>query len=208
MVDVNNLRYHYPDGKTFIFNDLQCVAGEKVLVLGISGSGKTSLLHLIAGILRPASGCIRINNTEITTLSARKLDRFRGRHIGMIFQQHHFFHGMDVMENLVAAQKLSGSDLDKQHLANLMHDFGIFNLKNSKPEALSQGEQQRFSITRALVNKPLLVLADEPTSSLDDQNCMTFVDMIMKSTHNNQASWIIATHDNRLKEHFNHVYGL
>ncbi len=208
MVAVNNLRYHYPDGKTFIFNDLVCAAGEKMLVLGVSGSGKTSLLHLIAGILRPATGSIRINNTEITALSARTMDRFRGQNIGMIFQQHYFFHGMDVMENLVAAQKLSGSESDRQHLDNLMHEFGIFKLKNSKPTALSQGEQQRFSIARALANKPLLVLADEPTSSLDDRNCETFIDMIMKSTSSNKTGWVIASHDNRLKEHFDHVYGL
>jgi ABC-type lipoprotein export system ATPase subunit len=208
MLSVKELTFSYSSRNSFVFPDLYCPGGNNLLVHGASGSGKTSLLHLISGILRPLSGSIRVNNTEITALSARALDRFRGQHIGMIFQQHYFFRGMDVIENLVAAQKLSGSEIDKKYLDKLMHDFDIYLLKNTKPEALSQGEQQRFSIARALANKPLLVLADEPTSSLDDQNCTTFVDMIKRSKINNHASWVIATHDNRLKEHFDNVYSL
>lgn len=208
MVDVTNLSCRYPDGELLKFNDFQCGTGEKLLVLGASGSGKTSLLHLLSGILRPVSGTILINGNNISALSAKQMDAFRGKHIGMIFQQHYFFHGMGVMENLLAAQKLSGSKADRKYLDALMHNLGIFDLQYSRPEALSQGEQQRFSIARALANKPLLVLADEPTSSLDDGNCTKFVDLITTTISNDQTCWVIATHDNRLKEHFEHVYAL
>lgn len=207
-ISTNDLIFSYSGGKSFVFPDLHCSKNENLLIHGTSGSGKTTLLHIIAGIIRPGKGSISINGTIVSGLTAKEMDAFRGKHIGMIFQQHYFFQGMDVFENLLAAQKLPGSKPDKQHLYALMHDLDIFNLKDSKPETLSQGEQQRFSIARALANKPLLVLADEPTSSLDDQNCLKFIEMMRSSVNNYETSWIIATHDNRLKEHFNHIYSL
>ncbi len=208
ILSVKNLHFSYSGGKSFIFPDLYCSDNDNMLVHGASGSGKTTLLHIIAGIIRPGTGSISINGTIVSGLTAKEMDAFRGENIGMIFQQHYFFQGMNIFENLMAAQKLSGSKPDKQHLFTLMHDLDIFTLKDSRPETLSQGEQQRFSIARALANKPLLVLADEPTSSLDDQNCLKFIEMMKSSINNYKTSWIIATHDNRLKEHFNLVYSL
>jgi ABC-type lipoprotein export system ATPase subunit len=203
-----DLSFTYTGGKSLFFPDIQCSTGENILILGASGSGKTSLLHLIAGILRPSKGSITINNETTSALSSRDMDAFRGRHIGMVFQQHFFLQGISVWENLVAAQRLPGCNSDEQHLDSLLHTLGIMDLRFYKPEQLSQGEQQRFSIARALANKPLLILADEPTASLDDQNCRIFVDLIGSTSQIIQTSWLIATHDQRLKEHFRRVYNI
>ncbi len=207
-IATKDLSFTYPNGKTLVFPDIQCSAGENILILGASGSGKTSLLHLIAGILRPTKGSISINNVHTSLLHSREMDTFRGKHIGMVFQQHFFLQGMSVWENLAAAQRLPGYDFDKQHLERLLNTLGIMDLRYCKPEQLSQGEQQRFSIARALANKPLLVLADEPTSSLDDHNCRIFVELIRSALRELQTSWLIATHDQRLREHFGRIYNL
>ena len=116
--------------------------------------------------------------------------------------------GLSVYENLKAAQKLSGSSTDIFHLEQLMHQLGISQLSHKKPYKLSQGEQQRFSIARALANKPLYVLADEPTSSLDDRNCEKFIELIRLNLTEKPVSWIIATHDQRLKKYFSTIYEL
>ncbi|MFN2396315.1 MAG: ABC transporter ATP-binding protein, partial [Bacteroidales bacterium] len=182
--------------------------GQNLLVIGQSGNGKTTLLHLIAGILSPSKGEIWINSTSITDLKNAEKDVFRGNKVGMIFQKHFFMEGLSVMENLKAAQRLSGSKRDEKHLINLIGKLEISHLSGKKPFKLSQGEQQRFSIARALANKPALVLADEPTSSLDDKNCELFLELITLPLTNNPVSWIIATHDQRLKDHFSNVYTL
>ena len=95
-LSVKDLRFSYSNGKSFVFPDLQCPAGENALVHGVSGSGKTTLLHIIAGILRPRMGTIAINGTIVSKLPANEMDAFRGKHIGMIFQRHYFFHGMTI----------------------------------------------------------------------------------------------------------------
>ncbi len=208
MLITSSLSYKYPAGSEFNFPDLECAVGEKILVTGQSGNGKTTLLHLISGILSPSEGKIWIDNTCTTDLKNNEKDSFRGQKTGMIFQKHFFMESLSVLENLKAAQHLSGSRRDEEHLVHLMEKLGISNLSGKKPYKLSQGEQQRFSIARALANKPALVLADEPTSSLDDKNCELFLDLITLPLTKNPVSWVIATHDQRLKNHFTNVYTL
>ena len=208
MLRTKTLSYKYPAGKEFIFPDLEISTGENLLVMRQSGNGKTTLLHLISGILSPLKGEIWIDNTCITELKNTEKDIFRGQKTGMIFQKNFFMEGLSVLENLRAAQRLSGSRRDEKHIVHLMEKLGISELSGKKPYKLSQGEQQRFSIARALANKPALVLADEPTSSLDDKNCELFIELITLPLTKNQVSWIIATHDQRLKKHFTNVYTL
>ncbi len=208
MLRINNVTFHYKQGRSFEFPDLTCLEGEKVLILGESGSGKTTLLHLIAGILRPTAGRIVLNGVEISQLDNHHIDQFRGQHIGMVFQRHLFFQGLTLFENLEAARKLAGLAPDKDYLEELVHVFGVSSIKHTKPDKLSQGEQQRFSIARALANRPMLVLADEPTSSLDDKNCMVFADLINKPMMGYQPGWVIATHDQRLKTITERMYTL
>jgi ABC-type lipoprotein export system ATPase subunit len=206
MLSTRKLSFSYPTGRSFAFSDFSCAKGENTLIHGVSGSGKTTLLHLLAGILTPSSGKIFMDGKDISGFTPKDKDRFRGRNLGMIFQKHFFIQGLTVYENLIAAQKLSGQIPDKKYLDNLLDLLGISGLKSNKADALSQGEQQRFSIARAMANKPLWILADEPTSSLDDENCLRFVELMHISTGIESPGWIIASHDNRLREHFKNVY--
>ncbi len=202
------LTYKYPSGQEMAFPDLTCHAGYNLLIHGMSGSGKTTLLHLLAGILTPAGGEVRFGDIELTDLSSAEKDRFRGRHIGMIFQKHLFIDGISVYENLIAARRLAGNADDQDYLHQLLDALNIRHLAGKKASALSEGEQQRFSIARALANKPSRILADEPTSGLDDLNCAAFVKLMQLSVTEKPVSWIIASHDNRLKEYFDNVYHL
>jgi ABC-type lipoprotein export system ATPase subunit len=208
MLSTQSIIFKYPFGTSFSFPDLQCKPEENLLILGESGSGKTTLLHLLSGILSPQSGDVDVDGVNLNQLKVTERDAFRGKHIGMIFQKHFFMEGLSVFENLKAAQKLSGSTTDINHLEQLMDQLGIFSLSHKKPYKLSQGEQQRFSIARALANKPSYVLADEPTSSLDDRNCEKFIELIRLPLIDKPVSWIIATHDGRLKKYFSTIYEL
>jgi putative ABC transport system ATP-binding protein len=205
---VKSLTYQYPAGRELVFSDFSCKGGENLLLLGQSGSGKTSLLHLLSGILTPATGCIAYGDVNLGNLSAGQRDHFRGKNIGMIFQKHFFIDGISVLENLKAACKLAGNQTDVMYLQKLLLSLEINHLANKKPSELSEGEQQRFSIARALANRPSWIMADEPTSSLDDTNCRNFVNLMNVTESDNPVSWIIATHDGRLKPYFSQIYNL
>lgn len=208
MRTARGLCFKYWSGKAFLFNDLQCEVGQTLLISGRSGSGKTTLLHLLTGILQPDSGEIWYGRQNFSSLPVAQKDQFRGRHMGMIFQRHLFIRGITVMENLTAACKLAGNPVDHQYLQRLLVQLDIASLAGQMPHQLSQGEQQRFSIARALANKPSWIFADEPTSSLDDFNCENFVRLMQTSFTETAPAWIVATHDQRLKGHFTHVYEL
>ncbi len=199
MIEVNNLMYNYPGGPKMQFPDLQVLPDEVCLVIGQSGVGKTTLLHLLAGLMKPKSGTILINNTDIGKLAGRKLDKFRGEQIGIIFQKNHFVKALTVIENLSLTQKLAGIPSDIRYCNELLSKLNIDRYSNKRPDSLSEGEKQRVSIARALVTKPKLVLADEPTSALDDTNCMAVYDLLKKHADDIDASLIIVTHDGRLK---------
>lgn len=207
-VKTQNLSYTYPDGKKISFADLYCPKGEKLLITGKSGSGKTTLLHLLAGILSSDGGTIEYDGHDITAFNPARMDQFRGRNIGMVFQQHIFIEGISILDNLKAARRLAENLDDIDYLRTLLRKFDISRLSVQKPHQLSEGEKQRLSIVRALANKPSWILADEPTSSLDDENCNHFIDMMNLTESEFAVSWIIATHDQRLKNYFKNVYDL
>lgn len=208
MLLTRSLTFQYPGREPFSFPDVQCAVGENLLILGESGSGKTTLLHLLAGILSSASGEIIFNNTSLSALNGRARDTFRGQNIGMVFQKHMFIEGLSVFENLVAAQHLSGVSPDKAYLDQLLARLGISTLSHKPAHQLSQGEQQRFSIARALASKPSWVLADEPTSSLDDRNCQNFTGLMELDLTGKPLSWVVATHDQRIRNYFTSVTNL
>lgn len=206
MISTENLSFNYHGQSALSFPDMALLQGENLLVTGASGSGKTTLLHLIAGLLQPAAGTVSINGTFIHRLSAAKMDTFRGKNIGLIFQKHLFIGAINMKNNLFAAQTLPGFKTDADHIGRLMALLNIDHLAAKLPEQLSQGELQRFSVARALANRPLLLLADEPTSSLDDQNCEAFISLLLSSAELFNSTLIIATHDARLKPHFSTTY--
>ncbi len=202
MLKTTQLKYSYDSQNSFSFPDIQCGAGEKWLMLGQSGCGKTTLLHLLGGLLRPKAGDVVIGSTTINKLSNTELDKFRGKHVGIIFQRPHFIRALTVSENLQLAQKLAGVTQSKNRIESLLNRLNIGNKINAKPHNLSQGEQQRVAIARALVNEPDLILADEPTSALDDKNTEEVIKLLENQAQEENATLLIVTHDGRLKNYF------
>lgn len=184
------------------FPDIVCETGEHCLLLGQSGTGKTTLLHLLGGLLSPSSGTIQIQDTDLSKLSSTKLDQFRGKHIGIIFQKSHFVRSLTVSENLVLAQQLAGIPVDRARIKALLEHLNVGHKLRSKPDQLSIGEQQRVAIARAIINQPDLILADEPTSALDDVNCVNVIDLLESQAKEVGATLLVVTHDGRLKERF------
>lgn len=184
------------------FPDLAAGVGQPLLILGESGTGKTTLLHLLAGILKAREGQVFIENTDLEQLSGRQLDRFRGENIGLIFQQPHFVEALSVADNLALANYLPGRDVDRARIRELLATLGLEDKADRKPRQLSVGEQQRVAIARALMNRPRLLLADEPTSALDDRNCEAVVQLLQQAAADAQSALVIVTHDNRLKSAF------
>lgn len=184
------------------FPDWTVTAGEQWLLLGESGSGKTTLLHMLGGLLKPSKGNVMVNATDIYALSARELDRFRGRHIGIVFQQPHLIRSMTVEENLTLAQSFAGVGKDVLRIREVLDALDIGHKRHSYPQELSQGQAQRVGIARALVNRPALLLADEPTSSLDNRNAGAVIRLLSELARSHGSTLVISTHDERVKDAF------
>jgi putative ABC transport system ATP-binding protein len=202
MLRTQGLNFVYPKGERLTFPDLSCNDGAHCLILGQSGSGKTTLLHLIAGLRTAQSGSVVLNDTNMSELTAGELDRFRGRNIGIVFQQSHFVRSLTLEENLVLAQRLAGVPVNYSKIASILAQLNLAHKLRAKPEALSIGEQQRAAIARAILNQPTLILADEPTSALDDVNTEQVIQLLQEQAASVNATLLIVTHDNRLKTRF------
>lgn len=202
MIATRKLEFNYNPKTRFFFPDLQCNPAEALLIIGSSGKGKTTLLHLLGGLLRPASGEILIDDVNLSSLSEKKLDYFRGRNIGLILQQSHFISSLNVLENVELASWLSDKKKRTEKAILLLEQLGLKDQLHKLSSQLSIGQQQRVSIARALINEPKLLLADEPTSSLDDENAFKVADLLSDLSKEYKASLIIVTHDQRLKDRF------
>ena len=200
MIETKSLEFSYDNSFVFKFPNIKLKSNENLLVLGNSGIGKSTLLHNLAGILRPKSGLIKIFNQDISNLSEFELDKFRGQNIGIIFQRSHFVNSLTIGENLELAQFLGRNK--KGNIKETLDNLKILDKINKKPKELSQGERQRASIALAIINSPKLILADEPTSSLDDTNCSNVIKILKEQALKYQAQLIVITHDSRLKKHF------
>jgi len=200
MIETKSLKFSY-DGKfVFEFPNIKLKDGENLLILGNSGIGKSTLLHNLAGILTPQSGSIKIFGNDISKFSETEIDKFRGENIGIIFQRPHFVNSLTVKENLQLAKYL-GKNLEGD-IKETLSSLKILDKIDKKPNDLSQGEKQRVSIAIAIINSPKLILADEPTSSLDDSNCNNVVNILKEQASKKNAQLIVITHDSRLKKHF------
>ena len=202
MLQTSALTFAYNNKHTFHFPGIQCGRNEKLLIIGESGTGKTTFLHLLSGLLTPKTGSIKINDTDITQLKGSILDHFRGKNIGLVFQKSYLITSLTVRDNLLTAQYLAGIHQDKKRVAELLERLNIEKKANSKVHELSQGEQQRVVIARALINRPKVVFADEPTSSLDDKNCEHVLHLLEEQAAIANAGLVIVTHDQRLKDKF------
>ncbi|MGX5853535.1 ABC transporter ATP-binding protein [Dyadobacter jiangsuensis] len=202
MLQTSLLTKTFPNGTSLRFPDWKVGRGEQWLLLGESGSGKTTLLHMLGGLLRPASGRIVVNGADLYTLPARALDRFRGQHIGIVFQQPHLIRSMTVEENLLLAQSFAGIGRDVFRIREVLHALEMEHKRHAYPQELSQGQAQRAGIARALVNRPALLLADEPTSSLDNRNADAAIRLLSDLAASERSTLIVCTHDDRVKEAF------
>jgi len=202
MLKTSVLQFAYDSSNRFEFPGIEANKSAHLLIIGGSGKGKTTLLHLLGGLLRPSTGKIEVENTDITQLSTKELDRFRGKHIGIVFQKSHFVASLNVKDNLLLAQYLAGERQDLKRAKHLLERLNLGGKLNNKTSELSQGEQQRVAIARALLNKPSIILADEPTAALDDANCFEVIDLLKEQALEVEASLIIVTHDQRLKDVF------
>ena len=197
------INYTYDGVHQFSFPDIQLQKEEDLLILGDSGVGKTTLIQILAGLLKPTSGTLEFNGISYHNLSSKELDQFRGKHIGMVFQRPHFVRNISVLDNLMLSLFLSKNKQDKQRAIQLLDRVGLADKYNSMPDELSQGEQQRAAIALAVIKDPDLILADEPTSSLDDTNCQKISTLLKEQAELTNAQLIIITHDSRLKRQFN-----
>lgn len=203
MLQTKDLAYSYDNSNWINFPDMSCNAGDSYLILGQSGTGKTTFLHLLSGLLKPMKGDVTIGEKSLKKLSGAELDKFRGKSIGVVFQQAHFISSLSVVDNLRLAQKLSGNSLDDQRIKSLLETLNLGHKLNALTKDLSVGEKQRVAIARAVINKPAILLADEPTSALDDKNCDEVLDLLEQTAKDANSILMIVTHDNRLKTRFN-----
>lgn len=176
--------------------------GKHLLISGRSGVGKTTLLHLLGGLTSVQSGRIWIEEQEMSSMSKSKRDAFRGKHIGFVFQQASFIQSLNVLDNVLASQYFGAKKVNHDFALSLLSELGIAGYAKKKTNELSGGERQRLAIARALSTSPDVVLADEPTSSLDDVNAMKVLDLLVSEAEQNGATLVIVTHDNRLKSKF------
>lgn len=202
MLVTNQLTFEYGPQKQFTFPNVSCADREALLILGRSGTGKTTFLHLLALLLRPKTGAVTVNQTDLTTLSPAQTAAFRARHVGLVYQKPHFVSSLSVLENLLLANYLANKPQNKERARELAEQLGFREQLAKKTHQLSQGEQQRVSIARAVMNQPDVILADEPTSSLDDENTNRVVALLRQQSEQIGASLIVVTHDQRLKDVF------
>lgn len=177
--------------------------GQRVFLYGPSGSGKTTLLNLLTGINVPESGTVQILDQALNTLSGRKRDQFRARHIGIIFQQFNLIPYLSVQDNVQLARQLAGNTGIVDDSAELLASLGLEQALWQRPaHALSVGQQQRVAVARALINRPELVIADEPTSALDSDHRDGFLQLLMDAAAERGGTIMFVSHDRALQHHF------
>jgi putative ABC transport system ATP-binding protein len=189
-------------------SNLLLTTGEQVAMVGASGSGKSTLLNLIAGIVLPDAGTVLVNGTDITRLTEAERDRFRAAHVGYVFQSFNLLQGFTALENVLLGQMFATGHHDPHRAVALLETVGLGNRLHHKPRSLSVGEQQRIAIARALVNAPPLVLADEPTGSLDAENGAIVLELLRRVCRENHHTLLLVTHDPRVEEQFTKVIRL
>ena len=202
MLSLRAVRHRYGAREVLRIDRFEAAAGEHWLVLGPSGCGKTTLLHILAGLLRPSEGEIRIGDQSLAALSGAALDRWRGRTLGIVPQKLHLVPSLSVLENLLLAQFLAGMPEDAPRARAALEKVQLGERSGARPAELSHGEAQRAAVARATVNRPRVLIADEPTSNLDDVNCAHALDLLEAQATECGATLVVATHDQRARARF------
>ena len=203
MLRTENLTFSYSkETKPFEFPDITLKKAEHLLIVGKSGIGKTTFLHLLSGLLKPNDGIINIDKIDINNLSSSKLDKFRGENIGIVFQKNYAVQSLTVLENLQARLFFSNQKVNNTKIDALLDELDLLHQKNSRTKELSEGQLQRLGIALSVIHNPKIILADEPTSSLDDENCKIVIELLKNQAKKNEANLIVITHDHRIKPFF------
>jgi putative ABC transport system ATP-binding protein len=199
MFAIQDLKHAYDGTEVLNVAAWRAEQGAEWLVIGPSGSGKTTLLHILAGILRPTMGSVGVAGQDLAALGAQRLDRFRGQHIGIVLQRLHLIPSLPVMDNLLLAQYLAGLPQDRARVRQVLKALDLGGKEKAYPHELSFGQAQRVAVARAVVNRPQLLLADEPTSNLDDSRCLQALELLQAMARACDATLVIATHDQRIR---------
>lgn len=213
LVELKNVQkaYREPGGERLPILDIEHFAvepGDQVVIRGRSGCGKTTLLHAIAGITPVDSGSIAINGVELTRLAEAGRDKFRARNIGYVFQTFNLLPAFTALENVMLGMTFTGKPKDRGRAIELLEEVGLGHRLHHKPSAMSVGEQQRTAVARALVNKPVLLLADEPTANIDPGHQQQVVDMLRKVCELERVAMLMVTHSPEVSNQFEHVVAL
>jgi len=207
---VENLYKEYPtrDEPLVVLRDvnLRLDGGDSLAILGPSGSGKSTLLHILGTLDQPSSGTVRLDNNDPSTMDEPKLAQFRNEKIGFVFQQHYLLPQLTALENILVPALASGSVTDDvdAHARSLVDRVGLTDRIHHRPAEMSGGEQQRVAVARALVNRPSLILADEPTGNLDRGNALGIAQLLTEIQAESQASavLVVVTHSEEIAGHF------
>lgn len=209
VIKTENLSKVYgKDGNKVVALDnvnIEIEKGEFVAIVGASGSGKSTLLHQVGGVDRPTSGKVIIDNEDIYKLKEEKLAIFRRRKIGFVFQSFNLIPVLSVEENIKMPALLDHQKVDKEYFKDLVNTLGIGDRLNHLPSELSGGQQQRVAIARALINKPAIILADEPTGNLDSETSKEIMEMLKLSVRKYNQTAIVITHDLSIAENADRV---
>jgi putative ABC transport system ATP-binding protein len=201
VVSAQDITRRYGEGDTAVDAlrgvSLDVRAGELVAVMGPSGSGKSTLMHILAGLDKPTGGTVQIAGTDITTLDDSRLTRLRRAHIGFVFQFFNLLPMLSAEENVVLPLSIAGEKPDKAWLDELLDRTGIAKRRSHRPAELSGGEQQRVAISRALVTRPTILFADEPTGNLDSKTGGEILDLIRGSVEEYGQTIVMVTHEAR-----------
>jgi ABC-type lipoprotein export system ATPase subunit len=197
-----------PDGSRLPILDVsefRVSSGEQMVIVGRSGCGKTTLLHIIAGISRPDRGAVEINGIDITRLAEAGRDRFRAENLGYVFQTFNLLPGFSALENVLLGMAFARGRADATRATTLLRRVGLEHRLTHKPAMLSVGEQQRVAVARALANRPKLLLADEPTANVDSRNQQAIIDLVRETCAEEQVALMLVTHAPEVAQQFTRV---
>lgn len=207
LISVQEMDFYYQSDRPVLsIEQFHLKSREKVFLYGPSGSGKTTFLNLSAGVLKPKTGSMKLFGQEVASLSSRSLDRLRGLHMGYVFQSFNLISYLSVIDNIMLPTKLFPKGKTKtEHLERAMSYLKRLNLEtfaHSPARKLSIGQQQRVAIARAFMATPDLLIADEPTSSLDEDNTEGFMELLIEEVEKKEMGLLFVSHDRRLEKYF------
>ena len=200
MIETRQLQFAYGAGQTLTFPDVAVAQGAVLLLGGPSGSGKSTWLALLAALVKPQHGSLTVAGQDLTALAGRSADAWRARHIGFLPQKLHLSAALTVQHNLALAFWAAGLPVDTQRVRQVLAQLGVAELAQRLPSQLSGGQAQRVALARAVLMQPRLILADEPTASLDDAAAQDAVQLLVQAAQQQSATLVVATHDARVAQ--------